>query len=392
MSQAFFHLDPNGLMTALRASAPMSDDELQTLITDHPDLLGGESEGLGRWFVLRRSGPSGVPGVDQWSSRHLFLNRDGVPTIVETRRAADVAANGDLFGRAVLYAANAPVWWPLDFLKNTFASTYARPNMNASEVLSSWVGDAPAPGALWAGSDAFWRRVIDNLTAGRLRMVLVVEQVEPELARLAEFLRDQLREAEVWIIEFRQHEGASGRLFQTRLVGRRRPVKPVRAPRDMPAPRPRPSPAVGAVDAWVSALRERCETDEAAVLDDLLRWMREQYGATFVTGPPTSAYRLSVKESGRDRFPFGVHESKAAAIHLGSLSATVAYGPEEARRALVDELAAAGLADKDVDIGGELRIPLKVLVSPTARTRLLRVLDGVLEHLRLREAPNVFSN
>jgi hypothetical protein len=154
-----------------------------------------------------------------------------------------------------------------------------------------------------------------------------------------------------------------------------------------------PAPAAAAAraevtsrEAWLSSLRAKCDEQEAAVLDDLLRWMSEQYGATSVSAAPQATFRLAVKEGGKDRFPFGVTETKTAAIHLGSLLATRAYEGEEARRNLVHEIAAAGLPVSDVDLKGDLLIPLRDLAAPALRTQVLAVLDGVIETLRLKES------
>jgi hypothetical protein len=223
-------------------------------------------------------------------------------------------------------------------------------------------------------------------------MVLVADHVKPELTRMVEFLTWQLRDAEVWVLEVRQKVAPSGRLLQTSIIGRRPPyaqpplAKPETPTRSRAAAVAAPNPR----DAWVSALRERCDTEEAAALDDLLRWMSEQYGATFITGPPNPAFRLSVKEAGKDRFPFGVTEAKTASIHLGSLAASRAYEADDARRALVDEISAAGLQVADVDLKGDLRVTLKSLGPPEVRARVLTVMDGVMETLRLKEAASAF--
>jgi hypothetical protein len=221
----------------------------------------------------------------------------------------------------------------------------------------------------------------------------VVDEVQADLARMVEFLNAQLREAEVWILEIKQLAGPSGRLLQTAVVGRRgeAPVAKV-AKKAGARSEPRVSaPTVARTDAtsreaWVASLRAQCDKQEAAVLDDLLRWMSEQYGATSVSGAWPATYRLAVKEGGKDRFPFGVTETKTAAIHLGSLLATRAYEGEEARRNLVHEIAAAGLPVSDVDLKGDLLIPLRDLAAPALRTQILAVLDGVIETLRLKES------
>jgi hypothetical protein len=368
---SLFHVDNAGSLNPLRETPYSSDDDLQGLIAAHPGLLGGEPDAGGGWFVVARRGalPDGADRTPRWSVEHLFLAEDAAPTVVETLRAGDSRARGDLFGQILYYAANAALWWPRAALEL------------ASEV------ELPR--------DTFWEEVEANLTAGRIRMVLVVDEVQPDLARMVDFLNAQLREAEVWILEIKQLAGPSGRLLQTGIVGRRGAAaaasKVAKKAGGRPDARGSASAAPARTDAasreaWVASLRAQCDEEEAAVLDDLLRWMSEQYGATSVSGPWPATYRLAVKEGGKDRFPFGVSETKTAAIYLGSLLATRAYEGEEARRNLVHEIAAVGLPMSDVDLKGDLRIPLRDLVAPTRRTQLLAVLDGVIETLRLKES------
>lgn len=391
MTTTLFHLDNEGSLSPLRELTYGSNEDLQALVAAHPALLGGDPEGEGGWFALKREGPlpADASRSPRWSVEHLFLARDERPTVVETLIAGDTRAHGDLFGQILYYAANASVWWPGDALRVAFAGTHALSDGDSAAALASFIGDGRTP-------DDFWGQVEANLAAGKVRMVLVVDEAQPDLTRMVTFLNDQLRDAEVWILQVRQLMGASGRLLQTEVVGRRGEDPAVGksvARSAQPTQRASAGSAVTAApsrDIWVSSLRERCDAEEKTVLDDLLRWMSEQYGATSVSGSPSPAFRLSVKEGGKDRFPFGLTASKAAAIHLGSLSSSRAYEAEDARRSLIHEIVAAGLPVTEADIWGDLRIPLKDLAPADLRSRVLSVLDGVIETLRLKEAPSAF--
>src|SRR5262245_12237520 len=67
---------------------------LQELLARAPDLLAGITEGAAtprRWALVSRE--QGVPdaddAADRWSLDHLFLDQDGIPTLVEVKRASD---------------------------------------------------------------------------------------------------------------------------------------------------------------------------------------------------------------------------------------------------------------------------------------------------------------
>jgi hypothetical protein len=404
MPEPVFHLDSAGSISPLIRSTFVSEHELQALIARHPALLAGETAVEGRPFMIKRQGPAPSEAVRaaRWSVDHLFLDRDAVPTVIETRWAADPEAAGDLFGDVLYYAANAGAWWPAESLKASFAATHGAPGADADSLLLGYIGEARSP-------DAFWAEVAANLAAGRIRVVLVVERKHPELARMMTFLGERLRDTQVRLLEVRQHVGPSGRLLQLKVVA---PNRDTSEPAVLPAVSrghesllvSRPAATTAAPpqavrrtshvnaqrDAWVRGVRASCDDEEAAVFDELLRWMDEQYGATFVAELPTPAFRLAVKEAGKDRFPFGLTTTKMATIHLGALAASRAFEGEEARRALVGEVAAAGLVVESADIDGDLCIALKSLAEPRLRARLLTVLDGMIESLRLKEALNAF--
>src|SRR5580658_3158393 len=166
---SLFHVDNSGSLNPLSETPYGSDDDLQELIAAHPGLLGGEPDAGGGWLVVTRQGalPDGADRSPRWSVEHLFLAQDAAPTVVETLRSADSRARGDLFGQILYYAANAALWWPRGALEP------------ASEA------DPPR--------DTFWDEVEANLAAGRIRMVLVVDEVQPDLARMVDFLNAQLR-------------------------------------------------------------------------------------------------------------------------------------------------------------------------------------------------------
>lgn len=61
---------------------------LQALLAEHPEVLaGGEGESQGWVLVKREAGVSDAEEAgNRWSFDHLFLDADGVPTLVEVKR------------------------------------------------------------------------------------------------------------------------------------------------------------------------------------------------------------------------------------------------------------------------------------------------------------------
>ena len=81
-------IEKNGNLVELQERSYDSEARLQELLARYPSLLAGdqmETAEPRRWvLVAREMGlPSEEDGSDRWSVDHLFLDQDGVPTVVE---------------------------------------------------------------------------------------------------------------------------------------------------------------------------------------------------------------------------------------------------------------------------------------------------------------------
>jgi len=68
--------------------APASEDLMQSLVARHPELIGDRD---GPFLLIRRGQPiaDAADTSGCWSLDHLFVARDGVPFLVELKRAVD---------------------------------------------------------------------------------------------------------------------------------------------------------------------------------------------------------------------------------------------------------------------------------------------------------------
>src|SRR5450759_2151279 len=190
----------------LQERAYDSEDLLQSLLADYPSLLAGDQmndKAPRRWVLVARE--MGVPGEQggssQWSLDHLFLDQDGIPTLVEVKRGKDTRIRRQVIGQMVDYAANAVVYWPPETIRRQFEDTTRKSDGDPDVEIAQHIQASPDD------SDAieqFWRQVGTNLLAGRIRMVFVADEIPPELRRIVEFLNEQrksggqLREARQW--------------------------------------------------------------------------------------------------------------------------------------------------------------------------------------------------
>ena len=111
---------------------PYADEDLfQRLLSDYPDLLVGDQideAAPRRWMLVSRE--VGVPleaeGSDTFSADHLFLDQDGVPTLVEVKRSSDHRIRREVVGQMLDYAAHAVAHWRTDAIRARFEGQCAQ--------------------------------------------------------------------------------------------------------------------------------------------------------------------------------------------------------------------------------------------------------------------------
>lgn len=179
-----------------------AEDVLQQLLADHPNLLVGDQEGDQRrqWLLIQREVGIGddADGSSRWSLDHLFLDDEGVPTLVEVKRSADTRIRREVVGQMLDYAANAASYWGVDRIRAAFEATRRDAGVDPDEDLASHIGPHGDP-------ERFWQEVATNLHAGRLRLVFVADDIPHELRRIVEFLNEQMTRTDVLAIEVRQY-------------------------------------------------------------------------------------------------------------------------------------------------------------------------------------------
>lgn len=211
MSDKIFLVQGDKLV-AMERSRYSLEDHLQDLLARYPDLMPGEqlnSAEPRRWMLVSRE--IGVPdsegAADRWSLDHLFLDQDGVPTLVEAKRSTDPRIRREVVGQLIEYAANAQSYWNVQQIRDLFAQR----NPNETEALSTSLGVTDI--------EEFWQKVKSNLQAGRLRLIFVADAIPQELKRMIEFLNVQMDPAEVFGIELPQFLGGEMQTIVPRLIG-----------------------------------------------------------------------------------------------------------------------------------------------------------------------------
>ena len=214
MDLRIFLIGQDNQLTELRQSPYDSEALLQRLLAEHPSVFGAaDPSGQSLLLICRELGvPGEQDGSDRWSLDHLFVDREGVPVLVEVKRASDTRVRREVVAQMLDYAANGVTYLPTERLVTKFSETAHQAGSDPDGVLAEFLGDTDP--------DSYWRQVEANFRAGRVRLIFVADRIPPELRRIVEFLNEQMRPAEVLAVEVEQFASSDGlRTLVPRLVG-----------------------------------------------------------------------------------------------------------------------------------------------------------------------------
>lgn len=217
MAGRIFFIDSDETLVPMIEAPYEAEALLQKLLADHPDLLAGEQvnpDDPRRWLLLRRE--IGVPneegGGAHWALDHLFVDQDGIPTLIEVKRASNNQIRREVVGQMLDYAANGTLYWSMEKIRAVFDQQHQAIGVDPTVVLAEFLGEDAEP-------EDFWTQVKTNLQAGRVRLVFVADEIPRELLRIVEFLNEQMDPASVIALEVRQFLGGGKRTLVPRVLG-----------------------------------------------------------------------------------------------------------------------------------------------------------------------------
>ncbi len=163
-----------------------NEASLQQLIAERPSLIPGVSERA----IACREFSSGVGPADV-----VILDESGAITLVECKRAANPQVRREIVGQVLDYASRL---WGMQV--DEFEAAWRRAAKTGTSPLSAFdeLGSETREG------------LAESLEAGRMRLVLAVDQVNDDLKRIVEYLNSiTLAEVAVFVIELQraQHDG-----------------------------------------------------------------------------------------------------------------------------------------------------------------------------------------
>ncbi|WP_143327059.1 hypothetical protein [Paraburkholderia hospita] len=185
----------------------------QELFSDFPELLsdgipGPVGTGSGKWLLVQPEYPLLDGDGNTIFVDHLFLDQNGIPTLVEVKRARNPENKRTVVAQMLDYAAAITTCDVRD-IQRRFANNL---RADAEARLREFLADGDI--------EQFWQQVKTNLEAKRIRMVFVADEIPSTLRRLIEFLNEQLRVAEVIGIEVGRLVAGERQAFVPTVIGR----------------------------------------------------------------------------------------------------------------------------------------------------------------------------
>lgn len=181
-----------------------AEDVLQELIERHPVILAGDDSAHGSLVLVRRE--AGVSDHEdaaaRWSLDHLYVDANGVPTLVEVKRSGDTRSRREVVAQMLEYAANARTSFNAELMAEWLEESAGQRGSTAAESLIDAFGVDDV--------DGFWETVDTNVKAERFRLVFVSDRIGAELRRIIEYLNRQMNATEVLAIEVKQYTDAEG--------------------------------------------------------------------------------------------------------------------------------------------------------------------------------------
>ena len=219
MAERIYARAGKGGLELLEEEEFSTEDDLQKLIADHPELLDGKQmrpDDPRRWVVVKREmgiAETADAGA-RWAIDLLIVDQNAVPTLAEVKLGSNPEIRRTVVGQMLQYAAHAAQTWTADELRRAFEESCRARKRDPNDELARLLQEEAPDG------DGFWQQVVENLAAEQFRLLFIADDIPDPLKRVVEFLNAHLQEIEVLAVEIKQFRGASTQALVPRVIGR----------------------------------------------------------------------------------------------------------------------------------------------------------------------------
>ncbi|MFK4726791.1 hypothetical protein ABIE89_007891 [Bradyrhizobium niftali] len=341
-----------------------AEDHFQRLLARFPELLVGDQidpQNPRRWILVKREQAisTGEMGSPTWAVDLVFLDQDGIPTLVEIKRKEDSRLRRGVVGQMLDYAANCGTYWTAEALQAGFENSCQDTGQSHEEVLAGLLEPGTTP-------PEFWEQVRTNLKATNIRLLFVADAIPIELRRVVAFLNEQMDAVEVLAVELRQFVSGDLKTIVPTVYGHRS-ISPKRAT---------------ALQRWNEAslfaqFEQTVDEKELAVARAIYEWMlKGGRKVIFGNGKDYGSVYPVFKPNGVSINPAVLSTYDGLRLQFGALDKKPVFGLIPARQALMQQFnAIEGVALKDSDLTKYPSIPLRTIAAdPEGETKVLNAL------------------
>jgi hypothetical protein len=374
--QAGIFLIQNDALVAMSPQEFKAEDDFQRLLSQYPDLLIGDQidrDEPRRWILAKREQAisTGEQSAAIWSIDHVFIDQDGIPTLVEIKRKSDSRLRREVVGQMLDYASNCTTYWTAETLQTAFEQTCREAGRSPEETLGTHLNDEKTP-------DNFWLAVQRNLQSRTLRLIFVADYIPTELSRIVEFLNSQMNPTEVLAIELRQFVKDGIRTIVPTLHGHSEIGSMRRA---------------GSVRRWDQAslfdkLKDNVGVAEFGLAQEIYDWMLDggRRAIVFGTGKENGSVYPVFKPDGIIINPFYLSSDGKVSVQFGALANKPVFGDLESRRELMNRfnlIDGVAFTEDDLKRYPPIRLSL-IAASPNSRTALFAALHWMEQQIKQR--------
>ncbi len=328
---------------------------MQSLVANYPELIGDADGSL---LLVRREQPiaDAADAAGRWSLDHLFVTRSARPVLVELKRAVDTRLRREVVGQMLDYAANSVAYWRAGTIAGAFAATCEAASLDPDETLATFLDDNdPA---------VFWDQVDANFQAGHIKLVFVADVIPRELARIVEFLNEQMREADVCAVELKWYDSEAGvTTLVPRIIG-----ETERAAAQKSATHKALPPI--SMDDWIEQHIRPLGEESASGAQAFISLVRELGGEPMVSKEQASILGVFRTKPGASVYPMRLLRDGRLSVSFRNLTERPGLADESTRRSIYDMFVKAAGTLSTENLSGSPSFKVSLLTLPVTRTAL----------------------
>lgn len=168
----------------------LTENALQTFLQKYPGALLGNQFDMNNKDSPRLALLGREVTLGRWSLDLLLIDQNGVLTIVETKLTKNRDARRDVVGQIIEYGAHALKYCGNGLAKQKAADYWTKQGLCLDQILYKEFGSEIDLKLLWDKAE-------ENLKSGKIRLMIVADELRPEVREMIEFLQRNMQNAEI---------------------------------------------------------------------------------------------------------------------------------------------------------------------------------------------------